>query len=112
MSSASEPRAQNLMSYRNDELHETRVQLRAEVKSGNVELKVGFDPKFDGVSLPYNLYAVLILRNGQTEQWLDFTNGCKGPGLGFFPGREIRLPTVKSIGESPEQLQIMVWGRM
>ncbi len=104
--------AQKLVSDRSGQLIKTRVQLEGHRAGGEVNLSVKFDPTFDGVSLPYNLYAVLIVREGTVEAWWDFTESCRSPGLSFFPGREIRLPAVKVIGEKPEQLQIMVWGKL
>ncbi len=77
-----------------------------------VKMSVRFDPKFDGVSLPYNLFAILIIRDGEAAAWWDFTSGCTGPGVSFFPGQEIHLPKLKLIGADPERLQIMVWGRL
>lgn len=90
----------------------SKVQLVSRADSGEVVFRVRFDPAFDGVSLPYNLYSVLIVRNGSVVAWWDYTNGCQGPGLSFFPGREILLPKVKLIGGGADQLQIMVWGKL
>ncbi len=79
--------------------------------SHELKLTAMFDPDFDGVSLPYNLYAVQAVLDGQVVFYMDY-RGCQGPGPSFFPGREIRLPSVKLIGGKPQKLQIMVWGRL
>lgn len=92
----------------------TKVRLEGEVpaQGGGLKMRVRFDPAFDGVSLPYNLYAVLVVSGGQVLLWEDYTMDCRGPGLGFFPGRIIELPTVKQVGAGPQKLQIMVWGKL
>ncbi len=89
-----------------------RVQLVGEQAGAVAQFRVRFDPAFQGVSLPYNLYAVLILRDGEPVAWWDYTRGCAGPGLSFFPGREIHLPKVNLVGGGAERLQIMVWGKL
>jgi hypothetical protein len=58
-----------------------------------------FDPTFDGVSLPYNLYSVMVVEDGEVIAWWDFTSVCKSPGLSFFPGRRVQLPSLKLVGE-------------
>jgi len=73
---------------------------------------VSFAPEFDGVSLPYNLYVLAFVLDGEMVGWWDYTRGCTGPGLSFFPGAEIRLPHVNLVGDRPQKLQIMVWGRL
>lgn len=107
------------------DLFSTRVQLEGrvivheagvnEAGIGNealLDLTVRFDPAFGGVSLPYNLYAILVISDGRVLAWLDFTNSCRSSGVSFFPGREVRIPSVKLIGVDPQTLQIMVWGRL
>lgn len=89
----------------------TKVQLQGKVTEGEVNMLLRFDPKFDGVSLPYNVYAVLVIVNEETVAWWDFTQGCRAPGLSFFPGSEIGLPKIK-LQEPARRLQIMVWGTL
>lgn len=90
----------------------SKVQLMARQSGGAVSLTLRFDPSFDGVSLPFNLFAVLVVKNGSVIAWWDYTRGCQTPGLSFFPGREIELPELKLVGAGPDQLQIMVWGKL
>ncbi len=90
----------------------SKVQLIGRQAGLEVNFRLRFDPAFSGVSLPYNLYAVLIVQNGSVVGWWDYTHGCQGPGISFFPGREIALPTVKLVGAEADQLQIMVWGKL
>jgi len=73
-------------------------------------MKTHFDDKFNGVSLPYNLYSVLVIENGEVNRWQDFTAGCDGPGVGFYPGAVFTLPTFKLKGVGRELVQIMIWG--
>jgi hypothetical protein len=105
-----------LVSENRTGLFETKVQLAGEIRDGEespvLDLTLRFDPAFQGVSLPYNLYTVLVISNGRVLNWLDFTNSCHGPGISFFPGRSVRIPSVKLIGADPQKLQIMVWGRL
>jgi hypothetical protein len=91
---------------------ETKVEAVIDWRDGELLLSFRFDPAFDGVSLPYNLYAVMVLRDGEVVSWNDFTSQCRGPGLGFYPGREIRLDSIKLPGRPTQSLQIMVWGRL
>ncbi len=98
----------------------TRVQVEGRVSAGeasagevpSLEMSVRFDPAFGGVSLPYNLYTILVIGDGRVLNWLDFTDSCRSPGISFFPGREVHIPSVKLIGVDPQTLQIMVWGRL
>lgn len=80
--------------------------------STSLQMIVRFDPDFDGVSLPYNLYGVMVILNGEVVGWFDYTSGCQGSGISFFPGREIRLPDVKLPNAKLQHLQVMVWGRL
>jgi len=88
------------------------LQARPGLDPLTLELKVLFDPEFDGVSLAYNLYAAQVLIDGVPEFFMDYTNGCQGPGKSIFPGGQIRLPSVKLIGGKAQRLQIMVWGKL
>jgi hypothetical protein len=104
-----------LRGQRDDTPFMTHVILRARTSAADdtqVNLSTLFDPEFDGVSLPYNLYSALVLSDGEVAAWWDFTGGCKGPGLSFFPGREVRLPALKFTDHKPHRLQIMLWGRI
>lgn len=93
----------------------TRAVLQVEAGTANpqeLRLTAMFDPDFDGVSLAYNLYAVLVLIDGVPQFFHDYTSGCQGLPPSFYPGGQITLPAVKLIGDKPQKLQIMVWGRL
>ena len=89
----------------------THVVLEGAVLDENLKMKIQFDPSWEGVSLPYNLYAVMVIADGKPAAWYDFTRGCEAPGIGFFPGRSVELPPVKLLGSPVQRLQIMVWGK-
>jgi hypothetical protein len=107
-----------LKTVRQGQVEDSRVLLQfTPAKGGDaaehtLEAHTYFDPTFDGVSLPYNLYSVMIVEDGVVMAWWDFTNVCKGPGLSFFPGRRVQLPSLKLVGDRRRKLQIMVWGRI
>ncbi len=104
-----------LFSERADGLFPTKVQVEGQMtdeKDPHFALKVRFDPAFGGVSIPYNLYAVMIVKDGDPILWMDFTKGCKGTGISFFPGAIIDAGRVKLPAGGASKLQIMVWGRM
>ena len=77
-----------------------------------LRLRFHFDESFEGVSLPFNLYSVLVLHNGAVAGWYDFTHACKGIGPGFYPGQSFSPPPMKLEGEGMQSLQFMVWGRI
>ena len=111
--SFSQPFTHYLDSVHGADSFTTRVQLRGDMRADELSLSVRFDPEFDGVSLPYNLYALQILGDqGEELAWQDFTSKCTGPGIGFFPGREVELGAIKLIGVDPQRLQIKVWGKL
>jgi hypothetical protein len=96
-------------------LIQTKVQLVGRPSKdvpNALDLSVRFDPNFNGVSLPYNLYSVLVIRDGEVMSWMDFTKQCQGPGIGFYPGQEVHLPLLKFDGGDAHKLQIMIWGRI
>lgn len=99
----------------------TPVELRVQVEPGDfkegdqqLRLQLGFREDFSGVSLPYNLFALLIIQNDQPLLWLDLTSGCQDPGVSVFPGQEWILPSLTWWGSGGDfdRLQIMVWGRL
>ncbi len=104
-----------LIAQRANESFETKVYFEGTVDQQDptiLRFSVAFDPSFSGVSIPYTVQALLILRDGDVIGWWDFTRLCKGPGISFFPGRVIQMPVVKLIGGKSQTLQIMVWGRL
>jgi hypothetical protein len=79
--------------------------------SGKLSLTNLFDETFDGVSLPYALYAVLVIADGQVVSWQDLTTGCTGPGSGIFPGQKFQLKPI-ALPAKKQKLQITVWGAL
>lgn len=112
VSSQSSGFSYSLRTLKSNSWQQTRVLLTADPadQNGAMPLRVHFDPKFDGVSLPYNLYAILITHENEVVGWWDFTNGCNSPGMSFYPGDEVLLPAFKRLGNDVQKIQIMVWG--
>jgi hypothetical protein len=73
-------------------------------------MRTHFDDKFGGVSLPYNLFSALVIESGEVNGWQDFTKGCNGPGVGFYPGQTFQLPVFKLKASGTDFVQIMIWG--
>jgi hypothetical protein len=101
-----------LISENSQGLFTTRVLLEGMVIGESLKMKFQFDPLWEGVSLPYNLYAVMVIADGKPAAWFDFTRGCESAGISFFPGRSLELSPVKLLGSPPQRLQIMVWGKL
>lgn len=72
---------------------------------------IRFRPDFDGVSVPFNVYGVMIILNGQPLLWWDLTDECKSPGVGLFPGDLLKLPSIKWAHFQKQSLQIQIWAR-
>ncbi len=92
----------------------TKVLLSASYEAANrkLNLKVHWDEKFDGVSLPYNIFAAMVLQDGVPVGWYDLTEKCRGPGAGLFPGAYFTFPATELNPLSRSSLQIMLWGRI
>jgi hypothetical protein len=75
-------------------------------------LSLTFQFKVDGVSLPYNIFAVMIVSDKDVLAWHDLTNSCTGPGKGIFPGQSYALPAVKTSTAPRAGWHIIVWGRL
>jgi|GEM_PF-1673281 hypothetical protein len=109
----SEKKIYPLTSLKWDQVRETPVQ--AEVfynqEKGGLEISIFFkDP--EAMSLPYNLYAVLVTTESGRVIWRDFTDACKEPGLSFFPGRRLQLEPFVLKLQPQESYRVMIWGRM
>ena len=94
-------------------LFQTKVVLDGnyDPASGKLSLSNHFDEKFEGVSLPYNLFAVLVIADGHVVAWQDYTQGCVGTGVGIFPGQKFLLKPV-NLPANKQKLQITVWGSL
>lgn len=77
-----------------------------------LNMKFHFDDAFGGVSLPYNVFAILVLQNGNPVVWYDYTKACQTLGPGIYPGQSFSPVPVKLSGGGRQPLQIMVWGRI
>lgn len=95
-------------------LFESKVRLTATLDGdlGRLTMKFHWDESFGGVSLPYNLYSVLVLQSGQVVGWFDFSNECQGPGVGFYPGQSFTAKPLKVDDFAGKQFKFIVWGRI
>jgi len=93
-------------------LFDSRVFLSGSAAGGQLVLRAHFDDTFDGFSLPYNLFTVMVMQDGKVVGYLDFTEACNDPGIGFFPGQNIWLGPIQLNGVGTSRVQIAVWGRL
>jgi hypothetical protein len=75
-------------------------------------LALTFQFRFGGVSLPYDIFAVLVTSGRDVLAWNDLTNACSGPGAGIFPGDSFPLPPIKTTAAPKPGWHIIVWGRL
>lgn len=95
-------------------LFDSKVRLDVSLNEQGDQLRLKFywDHSFEGVSLPYNLFSVLVIQNGVPAGWLDFSSDCQNPGVGFFPGQSFSPSPVKVDGHAGKQFKFIVWGRI
>jgi hypothetical protein len=58
---------------------------------------------------PINILALMIIQSGEMLIFEDFTQGCKSPGLSFFPQQQIGIAQLKTIPEGG--FQLLLWAR-
>ena len=95
-------------------LFESKARMTAsyDAELERLNLKFHWDENFSGVSLPYNLYSVLILQGSTVVGLLDFTDDCRGLGVGFYPGQSFSARPIKIQGLPGKQFKFIVWGRI
>lgn len=99
----------SLKSSRGGVLFQTDAVMDSSYDGETLKLRVRFtDPT--ALSLPYNLYAVLVIVNGEVVSWQDLTGQCSGSGQSIFPGQTIELQPVKI--RSQGLIQFSVWGKL
>lgn len=80
----------------------------AKDKTG-LHLKFKFEDP-NAMSLPFNIYGVLVAGPNLKPTWIDLTEGCFQPGVGFYPGQTVEIPISMDLkGNTP--IHLMVWGR-
>lgn len=92
-------------------MFETKARMTAGLEGNQLSVKFHWDENFSGVSLPYNLYSLLVVQDGVAVGWFDFTHDCEGPGVGFFPGQSFSLPPLKTVS-SNKQIKFIIFGRI
>jgi len=86
------------------------VQLKQSQKDQSLELSFSFQQD-DIMSLPFNIYAILVVTEKGETIWRDLTAACTDPGIGFYPGQKVELdPIPLKIGPS-ESYRVMIWGQ-
>lgn len=70
-----------------------------------------FFSQSDILSLPFNVYAVMVTTSKGQVVWNDFTSSCMDPGIGFYPGQEVSLEPIPLDLDEGESYRLMVWGR-
>ena len=65
----------------------------------------------DALSLPFNIYAIMIVNSRGGSVFKDFTQSCFDPGIGFYPGQKVVIDDLKLELHQGEAYRVMIWGR-
>lgn len=65
----------------------------------------------NSISLPFNLYAIMIANSRGKILWKDFTSSCMDPGIGFYPGQTVNLDDLSMELQDKEPYRVMIWGQ-
>lgn len=91
---------------------ESRTVLKADLVKDGYELAMEFRETFDPLGHPQNVYALMVLNDdGYPIFFEDFTGGCKGPGLSFFPKQRLDLLFLKSKAIKGNRVHILLWSQ-
>lgn len=90
---------------------DAQVRVKQDLSAGRLDFEFSFQNE-DGVSLPFNVFALLIVTSDGEKVFLDFTSHCTDPGIGFYPGQKVKLDPVFLKLREEETYHLMVWGRM
>ena len=86
---------------------ESMTSIHIDIDSkGFLSALVRFD--YNGVALPYNIFAILLLIGAGVYKWIDVTREFRSPAAGLFPG-DVR--TVCKGQLKPGDFHVVVWGR-
>lgn len=86
------------------------VSVFRNVDKGSLELTFSFAEP-DSLSLPFNVYAIMVSDSKGEVVWRDLTSSCMDPGIGFFPGQEVSLEPIPLDLDDGESYRLMIWGR-
>lgn len=86
------------------------VQLKQSRKDQSLELSFSFQQD-DIMSLPFNIYAVLVVTEKGETTWRDLTSACTDPGIGFYPGQKVKLDPIPLKIDESESYRVMIWGQ-
>lgn len=95
-----------------DQLKDSGVQVSIKYS----KIRKSFDMSFffedsSTMSLPFNLYAVMISNSRGKVLWKDFTSSCFDPGIGFYPGQTVNLDGLPLELQDKESYRVMIWGK-
>ena len=91
---------------------ESRTVMVVEPTKTGFQMTLKFRDGFPPLGSPQNVYAVMILgENGQPLLFEDFTGGCQGPGVSFFPGRKLDLARLKLSNLSSSKIHVLLWSQ-
>jgi hypothetical protein len=92
-------------------IYETKATLEGDFDGTALRLHV--EHKFDGVSLPYVLFAALVTEGEQNVAlWQDFTRGCRDLPPPVFPKQHIELKPPVLSKSTHQRIHIVIWGRL
>ncbi len=88
-----------------------QVRIDQDIQSGRLDVEFSFQAE-DGISLPFNVYALLIVTSDGEKEFRDFTSHCTDPGIGFYPGQKVKLDPIFLKLREEQTYHLMIWGRM
>lgn len=96
-----------------DRIKNTQVLVSAthNLDKKSLELVFSFS-KPDVMSLPFNIYAIMVSTSRGEVIWRDLTSSCMEPGIGFFPGQKIPLEPIPLELNEGDSYRLMIWGRI
>lgn len=85
------------------------AQLTAAVEGESISFFTSVDASQPELGNPVNIYAIMVLAEGQVLRYEDYTSGCRNPGISFFPSQKVHLFDLKN--RPRDQMQIIIWAR-
>jgi hypothetical protein len=91
---------------------ESRTVMHIDPHKEGYQMTLKFREGFGEVGTPQNVYAIMVLGDqGQPLLFEDFTGGCLGPGISFFPGQKLDLLKLKSSTLPSSKIHVLLWSR-
>tara|TARA_Y100001935_G_C17299000_1_gene507946 strand:+ start:2017 stop:2472 length:456 start_codon:yes stop_codon:yes gene_type:complete len=89
---------------------EVDVRISQNFETKSLQFSFAFQQE-DIVSLPFNIYAIMISMDSGPVVWKDLTRGCRDPGIGFYPGQRVELEPIPFPASAGESYRVMIWGQ-